>query len=229
MKKKPKNGKPPAQDEPRLPVPVPKPGRPKDEPARRRGEVHRRTKETDIRVALDLDGSGLARVDTAVPFFDHMLTAFAHHSMIDLEVLGRGDIEVDPHHLVEDVGMCLGRALLSAVGDRRGMRRYGESTRPFDEALVRCAVDYCGRPAFVYRVEVPAGRIGSFDVELAEVFFSAVANEARINLHLILEYGSNRHHIIEACFKTFAAATRHAVELDPRRATGVASTKGSLD
>ena len=170
--------------------------------------IRRHTKETEVNVALDLDGSGRAQVDTGVPFFDHMLEALAKHSLIDLQVLARGDLEVDPHHTVEDVGLCIGRALVDAVGDRSGMVRYGEATLPFDETLVRCYVDLCGRPAFVYRVEIPAGRVGSFDAELSEVFFGAVASEGRMNLHLILEYGTNRHHIIEGCFKSLARALR---------------------
>ena len=195
----------------------------------RRATVARTTKETEVRVEVNLDGTGQSQVDTEIPFFDHMLDAFAHHSLIDLVVHARGDLAVDPHHTVEDVGLCLGRAVLDALGDRAGIHRYGESTRPMDEALVRCCVDYCGRPVLVYRVEVPAGRVGTFDAELAEVFFSAYAAEARMNLHLVLEYGSNRHHIIEGCFKALAGATRRAVEHDPRRAGGVASTKGKLD
>lgn len=182
-----------------------------------------------MRVTVNLDGRGIAEVDTQIPFLDHMLETLAHHSMMDLTVFSRGDVQVDPHHTVEDVGLCLGRAVLDALGERRGIYRYGECTRPFDEALIRCFVDYCGRPNFVYKVGVPPGRIGTFDVELAEVFFSAYAAEARMNLHLVLEYGANRHHIVEGCFKTLAFATRRAVEPDPRRRDDVASTKGSLD
>ncbi|MEQ8276394.1 MAG: imidazoleglycerol-phosphate dehydratase HisB [Deltaproteobacteria bacterium] len=222
-KRRAKNGHTAPEDEPRLPVPVNPP-----EADGRRATVQRQTKETNVQVVVDLDGTGRHQIDTEVPFFNHMLEAFAHHSMIDLHVLARGDLEVDPHHTVEDVGLCIGRAVLDALGDRAGIRRYGESTRPMDEALVRAYVDYCGRPVFSYRVEVPPGRIGTFDAELAEVFFSAYCAEARMNLHLICEYGTNRHHIVEGCFKTLAAATRMAVEIDPRR-EGVASTKGSLD
>lgn len=224
--KKKKNGKTAPKDEPRLPVPIPKAA---EAQAPRRGSVSRTTKETEVRVMLDVDGTGHHDVDTGIPFFDHMLVTFAHHSMIDLQVFARGDVDVDPHHTVEDVGLCIGRALLDALGDRAGIYRYGEATRPFDEALVRCYVDFCGRPAFVYRVDVPAGRIGSFDVELAEVFFSALAAEAKMNLHLVLEYGKNRHHVVEGCFKTLAFAIRRATEVDARRALSVPSTKGSLD
>ncbi len=225
-RKKKKNGHTAPEDEPRLPVPV---RRAEAEAGERRATVARQTKETNVRVVVDLDGAGRSQVDTGVPFLNHMLETFAHHSMIDLQIFARGDVEIDPHHTVEDVGLCVGRAILDALGDRAGIRRYGESTRPFDEALVRAHVDFCGRPAFVYRVELVPGRIGEFDVELAEVFFSAFAAEARMNLHLVLEYGTNRHHIVEGCFKTLAAATRMAVEHDPRRQGDVPSTKGSLD
>lgn len=223
------------KEEPKLPVPIRRPssqgpaadGAPSS-PRIRRATVQRRTKETDISLALDLDGSGRAHVDTPLPFLSHMLDSLARHSLFDLRVSASGDVDVDPHHLVEDVGLCLGRALLQAIGDRLGMMRFGEATLPFDEALVRCYVDLGGRPAFVYKVEVAPGRIGTFDVELAEVFFSAVASEARMNLHLILEYGKNRHHIVEGCFKSFARALERAVLIDPRREGDLASTKGTL-
>jgi imidazoleglycerol-phosphate dehydratase len=225
-KQKKKNGRTSREDEPKLPVPIAKVET--GDTHHRRGSVARTTKETDVRVMVDLDGAGQHEIDTGVPFFDHMLATLSHHSLIDLQILARGDVAVDPHHVVEDVGLCVGRAILDALGDRAGVYRYGESTRPFDEALVRCYVDFCGRPAFVYRVPVPEGRIGSFDVELAQVFFSAFAAEAKMNLHLILEYGANRHHIVEGCFKTLAFAVRRAVEIDPRRARAIPSTKGSL-
>jgi imidazoleglycerol-phosphate dehydratase len=236
-RKKSSNGNVHPDDEPKLPVPVrkaaePEPDsapRPKADARKRRGTVHRRTKETDVRVALDLDGSGRFEVETGIPFFDHMLAALARHSLIDLKVVARGDVEVDPHHTVEDVGLCIGRALLDAMGDKAGMSRFGEATIPFDEALIRCAIDFSGRPHLVYRVDIKDGRIGNFDVELAEVFFGAITNEARMNLHLVLEYGSNRHHIVEGCFKALARAIHKAVERDERRSFEVASTKGSLD
>lgn len=222
-----KNGHTAPADEPRLPVPVPKPP-PRTAPGRR-ATVERRTKETEIKLSLELDGTGQGKIDTGLRFFDHLLEAFAHHSLIDLEIFARGDLDVDPHHTVEDVGICLGRALVEALGDKRGIHRYGECTRCFDEALVRAYVDFCGRPAFVYRVEVPPGRVGQFDVELAEVFFSALSAEARMNLHLVLEYGKNRHHIVEGSVKALARAIRGAIELDPRRVGQVASTKGVLE
>jgi imidazoleglycerol-phosphate dehydratase len=235
-----KNGKPRPEDEPKLPVPIRKareehqdaepPPHDHHKPhAPRRGTVHRRTKETDVLVALELDGRGRSQVETGLRYFDHMLDALARHSLIDLKVVAHGDIEVDPHHTVEDVGLCIGRAMIDAMGDRAGMERYGDATIPFDEALIRCAIDFCGRPELVYRVQIPPGRIGTFDVELAEVFFKALANEARMNLHLVLEYGSNRHHIVEGCFKALARAMKSALAIDPRRAFEVASTKGSLD
>src|SRR5262245_22231036 len=241
-RKKTSNGDVHPDDEPKLPVPIrktaqaeeeprePPPRTPKAEPPRkRRGTVHRRTKETDVRVALDLDGSGRFEIETGIPFFDHMLSALARHSLMDLKIVARGDVEVDPHHTVEDVGLCIGRAMLDAMGDKAGMSRFGDSAIAFDETLVRCAVDFSGRPYLVYRVPIKEGRIGTFDVELAEVFFGAITTEARMNLHLILEHGSNRHHIVEACFKALARATYRAVEIDPRRSFEVASTKGSLD
>jgi imidazoleglycerol-phosphate dehydratase len=249
-----KNGHIHPDDEPKLPVPVRRSTRQSAgggtheeethrgpeadsgermsaEPPRapRRGTVHRRTKETDVVVALELDGTGRSQIETGIPFLDHMLEALARHSLIDLKVVARGDVEVDPHHTVEDVGLCIGRALVDAMGDRAGMSRYGEATIPFDETLVRCAVDFSGRPAFIYKVAIAPGRVGTFDVELAEVFFNAITNEARMNLHLVLEYGSNRHHIVEACFKALARAMLKAVEIDPRRNFQVASTKGRLD
>jgi imidazoleglycerol-phosphate dehydratase len=239
------NGKVHPDKEPKLPVPIRTKARPHvgggedpevrteppppPGPRPRRGTVQRRTRETEVSVALDLDGSGRCQVETGIPFFDHMLESLAKHSLIDLKVIARGDTEVDPHHTVEDVGLCIGRALVDAVGDRAGLVRYGAATIPFDEALIRCAVDLSGRPAFVYRVVIPAGRVGSFDVELAEVFFGALAAEGRMNLHLILEYGQNRHHIIEGCFKAFARALERAVLIDPRRNLDVPSTKGRLD
>jgi imidazoleglycerol-phosphate dehydratase len=252
-----KNGHVPPDEEPKLPVPIRRPVReeragragahahetrghaePEPEPMRsepppratpRRGTVHRRTKETDVVVALELDGTGRSQIETGIPFLDHMLDSLARHSLIDLKVVARGDVDVDPHHTVEDVGLCIGRALIDAMGDRAGMSRYGDASIPFDETLVRCAVDFSGRPAFIYKVTIAPGRIGTFDVELAEVFFNAISNEARMNLHLNLEYGSNRHHIVEGCFKALARAMLKAIEIDPRRNFQIASTKGSLD
>lgn len=231
MAGKKRNGHVDAREEPRLPVPLARKKPPEADapsPRVRRGAVERRTAETSVSVVVDLDGEGRARIDTQLPFLNHMLEALSKHSLVDLSVEGRGDVEVDPHHLVEDVGLCLGRALVEAVGDRIGMRRYGEATLPFDEALVRCHLDLGGRAAFVYKVPITPGRIGSFDVELCEVFFRAVAHEGRMNLHLVAEYGENRHHLVEGCFKSFARALERAVSLDPRR-RDAASTKGAMD
>ncbi len=196
---------------------------------RRRSTVERKSKETRIRVELDLDGTGRSEIDTGIPFFDHMLTALAKHGLLDLEIEAEGDLEVDPHHTVEDVGLCLGRAVLEAAGEREGIERYGEAAMPFDEALIRCALDLGGRPYLVFGVELTPGRIGDFDAELAEVFFQAFATEARMNLHLVKERGTNRHHIVEGCFKATARALARALERNPRRKGGVASTKGMLD
>jgi len=229
--KKKRNGKVAPKDEPRLPVPTRRSTNKtnKLETIARQASVQRRTKETDISVAVDLDGTGQSQIDTMVPFFDHMLEALAKHSLVDMKIHARGDIEIDPHHTVEDVGICLGRALVAAMGDRAGMKRYGEASLPFDEALVRAHIDLCGRSSFIYRVDIPLGRVGSFDAELCEVFFRALADEGRMNLHLISEYGYNRHHLIEGCFKSFARALEQALTIDPRRQGDIASTKGQLD
>lgn len=225
-RKKGTNGHVHPDDEPKLPVHVRK-QQPHEEDPRghhapksntpRSASVHRRTKDTDVHVDVDLDGSGLCQIETGLPFFDQMLMAFARHSLLDLRVLARGDLDVGGQHTVEDVGLCIGRAIHDAMGDGLGMTRFGDAVIPFDEALVRCAVDYSDRPHLAYKVAVTPGRIGNFDVELAEVFFTAFANEARMNLHLVMEQGTNRHHIIEACFKALARATAKALEIDPRR------------
>jgi imidazoleglycerol-phosphate dehydratase len=194
----------------------------------RRATVERTTAETTIRVALDLDGSGARTIDTQLPFFTHMLEAFAKHGQYDLEVQARGDVEVDAHHVVEDVGLVLGDAFAQALGDKRGIRRYGEATVPMDETLAQAVVDFSGRPAFVWRVDGISGKwVGGFDAELAHEFFQAFANRCACNLHLRLHYGENAHHILEALWKAFARATAEAARLDPR-VVGVPSTKGSL-
>lgn len=189
--------------------------------------AERKTLETDVRVALDLDGVGSAKIDTPLPFLSHMLEQIARHAVVDLEVVARGDADVDGHHTTEDVGIVLGTALLSALGDGKGIRRYGSATLPMDEALVSVALDLSGRPSFVWRVPIPKAKIGSWDAELAEVFFEGLARAARMNLHVRLHEGHNLHHIVEVCFKAFARALRQAVEVDPR-APGVPSTKGVL-
>lgn len=193
----------------------------------RRAVVERKTRETDIRVELDLDGSGAAEIDTPLPFLSHMLEQIARHAIVNLKISARGDVEIDGHHTTEDVGICLGKAVLDALGDRAGIRRYGSATLPMDEALATAAIDLSGRPFLVWKVPLPKAKLGSWDVELAEVFFEAFARTALANLHLVLHSGENLHHIVEICFKAFARSLRQAVELDPR-ASGVPSTKGML-
>jgi imidazoleglycerol-phosphate dehydratase len=194
----------------------------------RRAEVERNTKETQIKVAVDLDGSGQTDIATPLPFFGHMLDAFGRHSLLDLKIEARGDVEVDGHHTVEDTGICLGQAVRAALGDRRGISRYGDATIPMDEALGRVAVDFGGRAAFVYQADALRGRkAGSFDAELAREFFSAFAQASLCNLHMEVQHGENAHHMLEALFKAFARAVRVAVAIDPRDAN-VPSTKGTL-
>jgi imidazoleglycerol-phosphate dehydratase len=193
----------------------------------RTATVERETRETKIRVELNLDGSGVSAIHTPLPFLSHMLDQIARHGSIDLRVHAEGDIEIDGHHTTEDIGIVLGKAVLDALGDRRGICRYGSATLPMDEALVTAALDLSGRPFFVWRVPLPKAKIGTWDVELAEVFFEAFARAAQANLHVVLHQGQNLHHIVEISFKAFARALRAAVELDPR-APGVPSTKGML-
>jgi len=194
----------------------------------RRATIKRKTSETNIELTLALDGTGQRRIATPVPFFNHMLEAVARHGLFDLEVNATGDVEVDPHHLVEDVGICLGQAFREALGDRSGIARFGEATIPMDETLVSSAVDFSGRAAFVYRADQLKGRVvGTFDVELGREFFGGFVAAALCNLHLEVRYGENAHHMIEALFKAFARATSAAVRIDPR-VVGVPSTKGTL-
>jgi imidazoleglycerol-phosphate dehydratase len=192
------------------------------------GSVERKTAETAISVRIDLDGTGQSRIQTPLPFLSHMLEQIARHGLFDLEVEASGDIEIDGHHTTEDLGIVLGKAVLQALGDRRGIQRYGAATLPMDEALVRVAMDLSGRPFFVWRLELPKAKLGSFDSELAEVFFEGFARSAQANLHVHKLEGSNLHHLIEITFKAFAKALRQATTIDPR-ASGVPSTKGSLD
>ncbi len=193
----------------------------------RTAEIVRQTKETDIRLRLDLDGSGRAEVRTGVGFLDHMLDLFARHSLMDLQVTCAGDIQVDAHHSTEDIGICLGLAIDKALGDKAGIRRYGHIILPMDETLVTCAVDLGGRPFWVWNAPMPASKIGEFDSELVADFWQAVAFNGRMNLHVLLHYGRNTHHISEAIFKGLARTLRAAAELDPRN-PGIPSTKGSL-
>jgi imidazoleglycerol-phosphate dehydratase len=193
----------------------------------RSAAIERETKETSVNVRLDLDGSGSTDVATGVPFFDHMLDALGRHALLDLSVAATGDLEVDAHHTVEDVGICCGQAIAKALGDKAGIRRFGSAAVPLDEALVLAAVDISGRGSLTYEIDVPIELIGSFDTTLAKEFFTALATNAGMTLHLHLVAGENAHHIIEAAFKSFALALREAVAMDPR-VLGVPSTKGQL-
>jgi imidazoleglycerol-phosphate dehydratase len=193
----------------------------------RRAVVERKTRETEIRVEVDLDGTGQYSIETPLPFLSHMLDQLGRHGMLDLTVVARGDTEIDGHHTTEDLGITLGQAVAEALGDRAGIRRYGSATLPMDEACVTCALDLSGRPYFVWRVPMPKAKVGEFDTELAEVFFEGFARGVGCNLHMHLLTGDVLHHIIEISFKAFAKALREAVELDPRGG-GVPSTKGTL-
>jgi imidazoleglycerol-phosphate dehydratase len=193
----------------------------------RTATINRQTGETDIQLTLNLDGTGEAQIATGIGFFDHMLTLFAKHGLFDLTVQAKGDLHVDFHHTVEDVGICLGKAIAQAVGDKRGIVRYGDKTLPMEETLVTSALDLSGRAWFIYRVAFPSQKIGDFDTELVDTFWQAVAANALMNLHLVLHYGSNSHHISEATFKATARALREAISTDARQ-TGVPSSKGTL-
>ena len=194
----------------------------------RKSEVTRETNETAIRVSLDLDGEGRTRCRTGVGFFDHMLDQLGRHSLIDLDVEAKGDTHIDDHHTVEDCGWAIGQALNEALGERRGIRRYGQRLLPMDEAMTQAAVDVSGRPFLVFDAAFPVSTIGTFDVQLVREFFQAFAQGARITLHVRLLHGENAHHIAETCFKAVARALREAVEIDPRTADAVPSTKGTL-
>ncbi len=193
----------------------------------RQGCARRQTGETDVEIRFTLDGTGKAEIATGVGFFDHMLTLLARHGLFDLRVKATGDLHVDAHHTVEDVGICLGRALAQALGDKAGVRRYGDATVPMDEALVTAAVDLSGRPYCVWKAEVPRETLGTFNAELAEEFWRAVASSAALTLHVILHHGRNAHHVVEGIFKACARALRAAAEPDPR-GVGIPSTKGVL-
>lgn len=193
----------------------------------RNAEIQRKTGETEVLVQLALDGTGQYQIDTEVPFLSHMLTLFAVHSLCDLKVTSRGDIEVDDHHTVEDIGICLGQAIKAALGEKRGIHRYGDSIIPMDEALVRVVVDLSGRPYLVFAAEFQQERIGNFSTENVREFFQAVANSAGINLHIDMIRGTNSHHIAEAIFKAFARALKKAVADEPK-VDGIWSSKGNL-
>ena len=193
----------------------------------RAASVERSTKETQIRLDLELDGAGQAEISTGVGFFDHMLDLLARHARMNLNVSANGDLETGSHHTVEDTGIALGQALDEALGDRAGIRRYGSATVPMDESLAECAIDISGRPYCHFDADLPTTSIAGFDTELAEEFFRAVANSAKLTLHVNVPYGTNAHHMIEASFKAFARALRVAVSIDPEE-SGVPSTKGTL-
>ncbi|MEM7496752.1 MAG: imidazoleglycerol-phosphate dehydratase HisB [Pseudomonadota bacterium] len=194
----------------------------------RRAELARETAETKITVELDLDGTGASDCATGIGFFDHMLDQIARHSLIDLRLRAEGDLHIDDHHTVEDAGIVLGQALAQALGDKRGIRRYGASLLPMDEALVRAALDLSGRPFLVWDLPMPSAKIGTFDTELVREFFTALAMNARMTLHVSRLAGENSHHIAEAAFKAVARALREAVEPDLRREGALPSTKGAL-
>ena len=193
----------------------------------RSARTERKTRETDITISLNVDGSGQAKIDTGMPFLNHMLDSFARHGLFDVEIKAVGDLDVDYHHTVEDVGLTLGQSFKEALGDKRGIRRFGEASCPLDETLARVVVDLSGRPYLSYNVKIRPGRIGDFDTDLPHEFFAAFANQLGMNLHMDVIRGENPHHIIEACFKAFARAMDAATGMD-ERIQGVLSTKGSL-
>jgi imidazoleglycerol-phosphate dehydratase len=195
---------------------------------KRRAEIDRTTKETKIRAAVDLDGTGKSRIATGIGFLDHMLEQLAKHGLIDIELEAKGDLHIDQHHTVEDTGIVLGQAVAKALGDRAGIRRYGAALIPMDEALTRVALDASNRPYLVWKVAFKRPAIGGVDSELFQEWFRAFAQNAGLTLHIESVYGENHHHIIESCFKGLARALRQAVEPDPRAGGAVPSTKGSL-
>lgn len=185
------------------------------------------TKETDIELSLTIDGTGNAEVDTGIGFFDHMLISFAKHGLFDLTVKAKGDLEVDSHHTIEDVGIVLGEAIKEALGDKKSIKRYGSSILPMDETLVLCAIDLCGRPYLVFNSQFQTDRVGTFDTQMVKEFFYAISYSCAMNLHIKLLSGENSHHIIEAIFKSFAKALDEATTIDPR-ITDILTTKGKL-
>lgn len=194
----------------------------------RTATISRTTKETEISVNLELDGRGVHAIESGVPFFDHMLTQIARHGFFDLQIRAAGDLDIDAHHTVEDLGICLGEAFKQALGDKSGVRRYGRGSMPMHEALAAVVLDFSGRPFLVYNVPLPKAQIGNFELELVEEFFTAFCNHAGANVHVNLAYGDNLHHIVEAVFKAFARALDEATQLDPR-VEGVLSSKGTLE
>ena len=194
----------------------------------RKSEISRSTTETTIKASVNLDGAGVYAIKTGVGFFDHMMEQLARHSLIDIEIPAKGDLHIDDHHTVEDAGIALGQAVAKALGERKGIRRYGSCDLPMDEALSRCAIDVSGRPFMIYKVNFPTAKIGTFDTELVREWFQAFAMNAGITLHIENVYGANSHHIAESCFKALARALRDALEIDQRQAGRVPSTKGTL-
>lgn len=195
----------------------------------RKAVVERKTKETSIVLELDLDGQGNVEINTGIPFFDHMLSAVGKHGIMDLKVTAKGDLEVDGHHTVEDVGICFGQALNKALGEKKGIKRYGQSLMPMDESLAMVALDISGRPYLVYDVDLPIEIIGTYDTSLTVEFLQAFVNSAGMTLHVKLMTGRNAHHIVEAVFKGLAKALQEAVEINPRIAEAIPSTKGMLE
>ena len=193
----------------------------------RTATVKRKTKETDITINLDVDGKGQAAIETGMPFFNHMLDSFSRHGFFNVDIQAKGDLAVDYHHTVEDVGLALGQAFKEALGEKHGIRRFGEASCPLDETLAKVVVDLSGRPYLFYNVKIRPGRVGDFDTDLPHEFFAAFANQLGMNLHIDVPRGENPHHIIEACFKAFARAMDSATQIDPR-VEGALSTKGSL-
>ncbi len=194
----------------------------------RTASVKRTTKETDVAVTVNLDGQGNCHADTGIPFLDHMLNQISSHGLIDLDIKCKGDIEIDDHHSNEDVGITLGMALAKAVGDRKGIVRFGHFVAPLDESLVQVALDFSGRPHLSYGLDIPTQRVGTYDTQLVREFFVAVVNHSQMTLHIRQLDGINSHHIIEATFKAFSRAMRMALEIDPRRANTIPSSKGVL-
>jgi imidazoleglycerol-phosphate dehydratase len=194
----------------------------------RRAEMSRKTKETEISVSVDLDGSGAFDIATGVGFFDHMLEQLSRHSLIDMTIKAKGDLHIDDHHTVEDVGIAIGKAISQALGERRGICRYASLDLAMDETLTRAAIDVSGRPFLVWNVAFTAPKIGTFDTELVREFFQALSQNAGITLHVTNHYGANSHHIAETCFKAVARVLRTAIEADPRQAGAIPSTKGTL-
>ncbi|GFE70508.1 Imidazoleglycerol-phosphate dehydratase [Chroococcus sp. FPU101] len=197
-------------------------------PTGRIATVSRTTKETDVQVSLNLDGQGNCHANTGVPFLDHMLHQIASHGLIDLEVKATGDIEIDDHHTNEDVGITIGQALFQALGDRKGIIRFGHFVAPLDEALIQVALDFSGRPHLSYGLTIPTQRVGTYDTQLVREFFVAIVNHSQMTLHIQQLDGINSHHIIEATFKAFARSMRMALEIDPRRSDAIPSSKGVL-